>query len=427
MYVATNTMLHLSDGFGARALPTEIDLGAHDMAMQLARFEAVWTVLPARLRATAIAELRLSVPAPDAHTHGVILLPGGAVALRAGLEGVLVADPHSAAALGRTAAAALRMAVAAAPGTQTLVHLAEGIALRPSLPTALPAQSCSLITDATVLAAALPAAARWTGRAIVQWRDGGAVAWRLVAAPSVLALAASLSASVIEPGARPLASGAWQAVGQAARLEQLAPGLFDRVNDLLVDEVNDTLRYALAERAVTGTDCVADRVIEALRLLPGLFGPDHRQDAGAHLLAAWPRAQAALQGQGTDLAMIGIEGGVAGPEGLAALRAVLDREGLLFAERPAAARMVVLGGRAARTAADRLDEGNRFGVLIAPPSDPAALFALAESVSRRTGVRVVAAAPCWNFYHRLDARTDTEAGNAAWFGMGAGLDELEWL
>lgn len=428
MYVAINTMLHLADATGSRTIPTEIDLGSPDAPMLLSQFDNAWTSLPPRLRDNALANLHLTVLPPEPHGHGVAVLPGGAVALRAGVEGVLVCDPHQSAVLGRDAAQALRTRLSDQPGLLSAAHQPDGMVLRSGPPAgAPPRQSCTVLPDASVLAGIVASAQSWCGRVLVQWHPAGAAVWALTEAPDCLALVASIAATALECGAAPLRTGPWQDTDLDSRIESLGPGVFDRVNDLLTDEVSDDLRYALARHAVEGDNSVAARLADALRLLPSVFGPLTEDGAGYGLLAAWPRAAKALASHAADLAMIGIEGGVAGADGLAALRAVLDHEGLLFAERPAPGRMVALAGHAAQAAAARLDEGNRYGALIALPADPQALFAFADTLSRRLGARIIAAAPCWGFYHRIDHRDDTEAGNAAWFGLGAGLDELDWL
>ena len=43
-----------------------------------------------------------------------------------------------------------------------------------------------------------------------------------------------------------------------------------------------------------------------------------------------------------------------------------------------------------------------------------------------TSGRVIGVAPCWGYCHRMDAE-GTETGNAGWFGMGAGLDEIDLI
>lgn len=70
-------------------------------------------------------------------------------------------------------------------------------------------------------------------------------------------------------------------------------------------------------------------------------------------------------------------------------------------------------------------ENGRIGVLLDPRVSPLGLYSLAASLAHATDGAVVVAAPCWGFCHRIGR--DHEAGNAAWFGMGAGLDELDLL
>jgi hypothetical protein len=68
----------------------------------------------------------------------------------------------------------------------------------------------------------------------------------------------------------------------------------------------------------------------------------------------------------------------------------------------------------------------RVGVIIPHPHSPLELYTMATKLARQLGATVIASAPCWGFCHRV-APDGIEAGNAAWFGMGIGLDEIDAL
>ena len=83
-----------------------------------------------------------------------------------------------------------------------------------------------------------------------------------------------------------------------------------------------------------------------------------------------------------------------------------------------------LGSDAALFVARRAGDGGRIGVLIEPHACATRTLHSGADIAKEAGGSVIAAAPCWGFCHRI-AANGREAGNAAWFGMGAGLDELD--
>jgi hypothetical protein len=88
---------------------------------------------------------------------------------------------------------------------------------------------------------------------------------------------------------------------------------------------------------------------------------------------------------------------------------------------------VSLDSDAAMFVARRAGPDGHLGLLLAPPSGgPADLYALAAELAQERAAGVVAASPCWGFCHRIGPDGE-EAGNASWFGMGPGLDELDDL
>jgi hypothetical protein len=114
---------------------------------------------------------------------------------------------------------------------------------------------------------------------------------------------------------------------------------------------------------------------------------------------------------------------------VAALRAaVSDDTAVIFHESRDGQQGVTaaLDSDAALFVARWAGEGGRVGVLFEPRLAPVGLYTLAAELAREVGGTVVAAAPCWGFCHRVTAH-GREAGNASWFGMGVGLDELDLL
>jgi hypothetical protein len=68
----------------------------------------------------------------------------------------------------------------------------------------------------------------------------------------------------------------------------------------------------------------------------------------------------------------------------------------------------------------------RLGVVIPMPASPLELYALAHEVALVSRARIIAVAPAWGFCHRIEPDGE-ESGNAGWFGMGIGLDEVDGL
>jgi hypothetical protein len=68
----------------------------------------------------------------------------------------------------------------------------------------------------------------------------------------------------------------------------------------------------------------------------------------------------------------------------------------------------------------------RLGVAIPTPVSPLDLYALTHEVALVSQARIIAVAPGWGFCHRIGPDGE-ESGNAGWFGMGVGLDEVNDL
>jgi hypothetical protein len=68
----------------------------------------------------------------------------------------------------------------------------------------------------------------------------------------------------------------------------------------------------------------------------------------------------------------------------------------------------------------------RLGVAIPTPLSPLDFYALTHEVALVSRARIIAVAPAWGFCHRVGPDGE-ETGNAGWFGMGVGLDEVDDL
>jgi hypothetical protein len=296
----------------------------------------------------------------------LFLLPGGSVALR-DPDGTHLCDPHDWLTLPAGEARGLRSELARTRHL-TLSHHAEGVAAFAGAAEAAFAQSVALLPAGTRLPGARHRSMRLDGPALALWTPSGVVLWRFAPAPPSLRLAVALLGQVVRPEAPPIAPLL------AAAVESHAP--------LCVSAGLDPQALALA-----------------LAALPGVFAEDHATPPGHALVPA---------------------------EVAAPLRAHPGRA-LLFCAGIGAREVLRLRRSLASTRPSDVPGSAGCGMLIDPPAGPAELYALAWHASAEAGQTVLAAAPCWGFCHRVDATGQDEAGNAAWFGMGADLDELAEL
>jgi hypothetical protein len=388
-----------------------LDLGDPSALALLRRLDARWGDMDPAARAAALAGLELVVPPPPV-PGGPLLMPGGSLALGRPLGdgGLLVCDPEGALVLPQEAAASLRMALEGRAGCATLLHRGDGPAcLGGGPPDDLPPQAATLVPAGT-----LPAFPDTP--AVVRWHAGGAAAWPLAPAPGLLALAAGLAAV---PLGGPGLGARIDAPGAEAAFARLSPALAAHLDDLLALDLSDALRWALTGLCTDGRASLANRMAEVLPVLPAVLLPDPEALPGAPG-AGWEAALPELRTGGAVL--LGVEAPAQPRRAVFALRAVL-------AEAPArllrGEEEIALGSDLALFAAPQAAACGRLMVLLAPPAGgPVALYALAREAAQRAGAAVLAAAPCWGFRHSIRA-DGSEAGNAAWFGMGAALDELD--
>lgn len=360
--------------------------------------------------------------------RGLLVLPGGALALRVEAE-MLVCDPASALALAGAPAQALRHGLAALSGTasRSVTHGAEGLRAAPGLPLPEAAQAATLLETPRALGALLPEAAEWRGPALLRWGPGGVVVWEMVPAPSRLALGASVVGEPL-PEDTSVPRDLWDAPTGDDRYQLLSSGLSAHLDELLGNEVSDFLRYALVEHWTDGEESLASQLADGLGLLPGCFGAPFGQPVGLGTLADWPAAAAAAAS--APLAVLAAAPAPWGAawcpdrrgELLRAARAALPAESMawLLAEAPGAAPLPLrqLGAdRAARQAA------GAFALLLPLPATPLDLLLLGHRLAQSCGAALQLAAPAWGLCHRFDASGEGQ-GNGGWYGLGGGLEDL---
>jgi hypothetical protein len=312
----------------------------------------------------------------------------------------------------------------------TLVHTRDGVLLRRRVPKSLPPQTVTIVPNP----ARLPVRIAFNGPVLIQWGHRGAIARPLVPAPTLLALAASLAASpLIAQGPALLQGGpvfaleTWQATDAADRCRLIAVALMEHISDLVADGIGDDLRHALMEACVEGHDSLAHRIGEALAVVPPCFVADPASMLGAPP-PAWRNAIAWIHGIEHPRALLGLDNLVDPLAATRALRGTFDRaEVMAFGDNDALpGEPVSLHCDAALFLARMASSGGRLGIAVPTPASPIEIYTLAQDVALMTGGRVTAVAPCWGFCHRVGPDGE-EAGNAGWFGMGAGLDEAEFV
>jgi hypothetical protein len=313
----------------------------------------------------------------------------------------------------------------------SLLHTHNGITMHRRVPKQLPSQAVSIVPHI----GKLPLRLGFSGPALIQWGHHGAVARPLVEVSGLLALAVSLAAAPRAEGKPGLVRGgsiigaqAWQATDAEDRCRLIAIPLMEHLSDLVVDTVCDELRCGLMEACIDGSDSLAARIAKALGVLPTCFGLDPDALPGSPP-AAWHQAMMHVRNAAHPRALLGLDN-LNDP--LAVTRSL--RDSLEQAEVMAfdADGDIVLGGPvalhsdAALFLARTAGPLGRLGVAIPAPISPLDLYSLAHEVALVCQARIIAVAPGWGFCHRIGPNGE-EAGNAGWFGMGVGLDEVDDL
>ncbi len=402
---------------------TRLDLTSPTALEWLRRTAAFWSAWTIEARLTWLQSQEIIVPPRALSEPDIALLPGGAVAVR-GPAGILVCDPVRSVTFSESEAKQLRTVLCRRADAVHLLHLDGGVVQVRRLPNVLPSQAVTIVQDASRLAGGMAA----NGPALIQWCNKGAAGWPLVEAPTEFALAGSVAASPVARQGLPVAAEYWHAPDTESRCRLLRPGIAERVSDLLCDEVPDDLRYAIVDSCVAHRDSLADRIAVGLSMLPACFHADALMPPGGWP-TAWERAIAHVQQATQPQAMLVLEN-VGDPlSTFRALRNLLkDTDTRIFtaASDMDCGEPVSLWHDAALFLGRRTQPHGRICLVVPVPMTPVDLYALASSLVEGLGIAVTAAAPCWGFCHRIgpDGR---EAGNAGWFGMGAGLDEVDVL
>jgi hypothetical protein len=396
--------------------------GAAAMA-RLRLIATFWPAWPTETRQLWLQRQEIALPPRALCDQDVAILPGGAVTVR-GPDGILVCDPAEAVTLAGIEAKELRTALRRRTDAIHLLHGDSGIVRNMRLPVRLPPQAVTIIQDASRLPGHLASA----GPVLIQWCSKGAVAWPMVESPLPFALAGSVAAMPVAARGQPLITEHWDGADVEARCRLLGPGIVEHASDILGDEFPDDLKDALIDSCVAGPDGLIRRIAAGLAMLPACFQAEASMPPGGRPMA-WRSSIAYIDRTAPPQALLGFEN-VADPvTALRALRNLLDFPDALVVMEVSDvddAEPVPLRQDAALFLGRRTHSPAKIGVIVPVPAMPVDLYALASSLADSLGAAVTAVAPCWGFCHRIDADGD-EAGNAGWFGMGAGIEEMDVL
>jgi hypothetical protein len=251
----------------------------------------------------------------------------------------------------------------------------------------------------------------------------------------LLALAASLAAAPRTQGGPGLIRGGsvigadtWQAADVEDRCRLIVVALLEHLSDLVVDTTCDELRCGLMEACAEGPDSLVARVAKALAVLPTCFAADPDALPGAPP-AVWHQAMAHIREAPHPRALLGLDNLIDPLVAIRSLRVSLEHAEVMAFDQDGE---IVLGGPvplhsdAALFLARSTGPLGRMGVIIPTPVSPLDLYALTHEVALVSRARIIAVAPGWGFCHRIGPNGE-ESGNACWFGMGVGLDEVDDL
>jgi hypothetical protein len=414
---------HLAWSDPVALMPGRIDLGAPEAFASLRPIDAVWPDLWEETQRNCLSRLRVVIPPPQLPEAGFALLPGGAVVVL-DPRGVLCCDPADATTLRAAEAREVYAALIANPNVPTLLHTADGVVMRARMPDIMSRQAVTIVENAR----RLPGRAACGSQVLIQWCAGGATVWPLVLAPQCIALAAGVAAAPVIADRPPVPPVAWSAPNADARFQLLAPRLGDHVADLLDTLVCDDLRNAIVALCTDPEDSIASQLADAMALLPACFYADPCTRPGEPT-CGWDMGTALMRHASGPCVMLGIEATSNVERAVHALRdAIEDPHAAMFAvsQRGKCSSLVSLVNDAALREVLPDGTSGRIGVLITPPHGPLELYDMITRIAEQAGSPAVASAPCWGYCHRV-APNGVESGNAAWFGGGVGLDEIDAL
>jgi hypothetical protein len=407
-----------------------LDLRQTSGFAQLRRMNLLWPEMSAIEQRVWLDRTELMLPPCETGHTDLVLLPGGAVALRSPTE-MLVCDPMEVAVFNQAEVKQLRRLLRGRRDVSTLLHIDDNVRLHRRLPKHLPPQAVSVVPNI----GKLPFRVGFSGPALIQWGHHGAVARPLVEVSGLLALAISLTAAPqissgcgLVCGGSAIVAETWQAADAEDRCRLIALPLMEHFGDLVAGTICDELRCGLMETCVEGPESLAARIAKALAVLPSCFDNDPDAIPGS-LPAVWRHATRHIGDATHPRALLGLDHLIDPLAALRGLRNSLEQaEVTAFDEEgnPAAGGPVALHSDAALFLARKAGPLGRLGVAIPTPVSPLVLYALAHEVALVSQARIIAVAPDWGFCHRIGPDGE-ESGNAGWFGMGVGLDEVEDL
>jgi hypothetical protein len=395
---------------------------------ELRRVNDIWPTLPASERREWLRRREIILPPRVVEETEVALLPGGAVAVR-GPDSLLVCDPVEAAIFNHAEVKHLRRVLRTRADVYTLMHTADGVIPRQRVPKSLPPQAVTIVPNPT----RLPIRVSFAGPILIQWGLNGAVARPLVPAPSLIALAVGIAPSsrirtgpgLVQHGPM-IVSETWQAADAADRWKLISAAVTRHLDELVAGTVCDELRLALGEACVAGQKSLAPRIAKALAVLPTCFAADPDSYPGSPP-PAWRHAMSYICESLHPRAFLGMDKLTDPVAAIRSLRDTLEHADVMAFDEAGDALPggpVPLRGDAALFLARKAGLHGRLAVAIPTPASPVDLYSLTYEVAQVTQGRIIAVAPGWGFCHRIGP-DDEENGNAGWFGMGAGLDELD--
>jgi hypothetical protein len=399
-----------------------LDLREPVALAQLRQTSLIWPELSDAQQQAWLSSLDIMLPPAEISNTGIAVLPGGAVALR-GPDAMLVCDPVEGAIFNHAEVKQVRRLLRGREDVISLLHAGTGVMLHRRVPKRLPPQAVSIVPGTSKL----PFRVSFNGPALIQWGSHGAVARPLVAATGLLALAASLAASPQEGrGGSVIVADTWRAGDASDRCRLIAVALMEHLSDLVAGTICDDLRLGLMQACIDGPYSLAARVAKALAVLPACFVADPDCFPG-NPPSVWRCAMAHIRNTAHPRALLGLDKLTDPLTAIRSLRDTLEHaEVMAFSEfgdvLPGGP--VELHSDAALFLARKAGSDGRLGVAIPTPASPLDLYTVAHEVALVSGGRIIAVAPDWGFCHRLGPDGE-ETGNAGWFGMGVGLDEVD--
>ena len=359
---------------------TDLDLRCQAGFAQLRQINQVWPELDGADRRAWLESRDIILPPCPIDEQEVALLPGGAIVLRSP-DAILVCDPVEIATFGQAEVRHLRRLLRTRQDVSTLMHTPHGVMLLRRVPKQLPPQAVTIVPNP----AKLPIRVSFNGPIMIQWGHNGAVARPFVAAPDLLALAASVAAAPWvgdEPSqlrrGPVVASERWHAADAEDRWRLAGSAVAEHLSDLVHDTVDDELRLDLMAACVEGSDSLASRIAKALAVLPSCFAADP-DSLPMTPPPVWRPAMDYIRSSVHPRALLGLDQLVDPFAAIRALREVLEHADVMAIDGDGAARFggaVSLHSDAALFVARQAAPHGRLAVVVPTPQSPVDLYAL---------------------------------------------------